>query len=144
MTPGDQSIWDHTFDTTNWIIHDVNPTSTSNLQNFLLPTALCIVDDKVCTSLRTCDIQLGRRGTRNHVRAERCADAGLGWSESRTGEIGNTPLPIWTAAIPTPPAAANTSSHSPVEQEVLRIFVNYGFAVSCAPAWSFARPTSAS
>jgi hypothetical protein len=41
----------------------------------------------------------------------------------------STPLPIWTAAIPTPPAAANTSSHSPAQQEVLRIFVNYGFKV---------------
>jgi hypothetical protein len=36
----------------------------------------------------------------------------------------STPLPIWTAAIPTPPAAASTSSHSPAQQEVLRIFVN--------------------
>ena len=36
-------------------------------------------------------------------------------------EKGSIPLPIWTAAIPTPPAAANTSNHSPVWQEVLRI-----------------------
>lgn len=39
----------------------------------------------------------------------------------------STPLPIWTAAIPTPPAAANTISHSPSQQEFLRIFVNYKF-----------------
>jgi hypothetical protein len=29
----------------------------------------------------------------------------------------STPLPIWMAAIPTPPAAANTSNHSPAQQE---------------------------
>lgn len=87
ITPGGQRKWDRTFDTTNWIIHNVNSTPTSNLQNFLLPTALCIVDDKVCTPHRTCDVQLGRGGTCDHVRTERYADT-TGYWDGPTAELG--------------------------------------------------------
>jgi len=53
----------------------------------------------------------------NYIRAKCCRDMGNQWSPQQIvqtkGDIICIPFAIWTAAIPTPPAAAVTKTHSP-------------------------------
>jgi hypothetical protein len=68
---GEQHI---TFDPSNRVVHDVNSPSACNLQNFLLPAVLRIVDNKVRATNCTCDVKLGRRSTSNDARAKCCME----------------------------------------------------------------------
>jgi hypothetical protein len=61
----------HTSDMSNRVIREVNAPSTCNLQNFLLPAVLRIVDSKVCATSCACIIKLGGRHTNDCPRAQR-------------------------------------------------------------------------
>lgn len=60
-----------TFNTTDWVICNVHPASTSDLQNLLLPAVFRVVDGVVCAAHRPCDIELGRRCTSDHACTKR-------------------------------------------------------------------------
>ena len=62
---------DRTFNTTNRVICNIDPTSTSDLQDLLLPVSFRVVDGVVCAAHRACDIELGSRCTSDHMGTKR-------------------------------------------------------------------------
>ena len=48
-----------TSNTADWVKCNVDPATTSDLQDLLLPAGFRVVDGVVCTAHRACDIELG-------------------------------------------------------------------------------------
>lgn len=93
------------------VVYDVDALSPGKLQHFLLPALLGVVHAMVRAAIPNDNINLllGASGG-NDLRAQcyMCVKMVKFWA--RTGGI---PFASCTAAIPTPPAAAVTSTHSP-------------------------------
>jgi hypothetical protein len=117
FAPFPPSFWGtRTFDFANRIIDHVDAAPAGDVHHVLLPAVICIVDYNVCAARQASNLKLAWGCCSDNAGAQCFSGLKFKGRKVRSNWMMMCPpLAIWIAAIPTPPAAANTRTHSPIQ-----------------------------
>jgi hypothetical protein len=108
------SIDQPTCDKTHGIVNNINTSTISYFEDLFLPVFYGVVNAVICTSVLFTYIKFGLRADCcDYVRAQCLWKIDIRSQLQGFEFTRDLPFASWTAAMPTPPAAAVTRTHSP-------------------------------